>query len=71
MIKSIDDKQTTDADQLDSMKEYVAICPKCQTMETVYVADGKLINTRKFIQVQKHVFHTCGAIQPCRLILIQ
>lgn len=71
MIKSLDGEQTTSTDQVDSMREFMAICPKCQTMETVYIVDGTLLNTKKFRQIQKHVFHTCGAVQPCRLILIQ
>lgn len=71
MVKSQDNKQTHVRRIDEPMNEYIAICPKCLTMETVYLVDGKLINTKKFRQIKTYVFHTCGAIEPCRLILNQ
>lgn len=47
--------------------EVVASCPGCKTMETLNIQNGRIIQTRKFKQIGKQVFHDCGAEQPCSI----
>jgi hypothetical protein len=53
---------------VDSMDEIVALCPKCKTMETLWLIRGKLSRTQKFIQENDAIYHTCGSTEPCRLL---
>lgn len=46
--------------------ELVVLCPKCKTLETLWVNDG-FIQTRKFYQEDSGVYHDCGSSEPCRL----
>ncbi len=48
--------------------EAVAFCPACKTFETVPFSSEGLGKTRRFIQEGDHVFHLCGATEPCRLL---
>lgn len=48
-------------------REFVVFCPGCKTLETVWFNDGRLMQTRKFHQQDKQVFHDCGTSEPCRL----
>ena len=47
--------------------EALAFCPSCKALQTVWVKDGILMPTRKFIQAGRHVYHDCGSGRPCRL----
>ena len=47
--------------------ELVAFCPGCKTLETLWFNNGWLMQTRKFNQQGKQVFHDCGTPEPCRL----
>ena len=49
------------------LDEFVALCPGCKTMETLWFNDGRLMPTRKFVQQGRQVFHDCGTTMPCRL----
>jgi hypothetical protein len=42
-------------------------CPKCKTIETVQLVQGKLLPCSKFSQENGKVFHSCGSHVPCRL----
>jgi hypothetical protein len=55
------------ADPLISMRELVVYCPRCRTLETLWFNNGRLMEARKFTQLNSHVFHDCGSQQPCRL----
>lgn len=48
------------------VRELVAFCPGCKTLETLYFNDGWLMPTRKFNQQRGRVFHDCGTPEPCR-----
>jgi len=48
--------------------EFIAVCPKCGTLETVWLTkDGLLVPTRKFSQYGARIYHDCGADVPCHL----
>jgi hypothetical protein len=48
--------------------EFMAICPGCGTLETVwFTQDGLLVPTRKFRQYGSRLYHDCGAGAPCHL----
>ncbi len=49
-------------------EEIVVFCPKCKTMETLWFAVDKLVQTRKFSQEDTLVYHDCGSSEPCRLL---
>ncbi len=49
------------------VNELVAFCPNCKTLETLWFSADKLMKTRKFIQVNSHIYHDCGSTEPCRL----
>ena len=49
------------------VRELVAFCPGCKTLETLWFSNGWLMQTRKFIQQGEKVFHDCGTPEPCRL----
>ncbi|RJQ39586.1 MAG: hypothetical protein C4555_02915 [Dehalococcoidia bacterium] len=52
---------------VDDIQEFVAICPGCKTLETLSFNNGWLMQTRKFNQRGKMVFHDCGTSEPCHL----
>jgi hypothetical protein len=47
--------------------EITAFCPHCKTIETLWFGDHKLMETRKFNQVNGLVYHDCGGSEPCKL----
>ena len=47
--------------------EVAAFCPACKTLETLYLLNGQLTPTRKFVQNDGHIYHDCGSKKPCRL----
>ena len=51
-----------------SVDEVVAFCPKCKTLETLWFTGDMLIQTRKFSQEDKRVYHDCGSNEPCHLL---
>jgi hypothetical protein len=52
---------------LPDVRELVAFCPGCKTLETLWFNNGRLTPTRKFNQQGEQVFHDCGTQKPCRL----
>ena len=49
-------------------KEFIAVCPKCGTIETVwFTEDGLLVPTRKFRQYGSRLYHDCGSDKSCHL----
>jgi hypothetical protein len=51
--------------------EFIAVCPGCGTLETVwFTEDGLLVPTRKFHQYGSRLYHDCGADVPCHLYRI-
>lgn len=55
---------------LPDIYEVVAFCPGCKTLETLYLNNGLLMQTRKFNQQGEQVFHSCDTPEPCRLYRI-
>lgn len=49
------------------LDEVIVVCPKCKTLETLWLSAGFLVPTRKFRQSGKQVYHDCGSIEPCCL----
>jgi len=48
--------------------EFIAVCPKCGTIETVwFTEDSLLVPTRKFRQYGARLYHDCGLYVPCHL----
>lgn len=47
------------------LDEVIVVCPKCKTLETLWLSAGFLVPTRKFIQRGRQVYHDCGSDQPC------
>jgi hypothetical protein len=47
--------------------EVLAFCPRCKAFQTVWFKQGKLVQTRKFNQLDNHIYHDCGASNPCRI----
>jgi hypothetical protein len=45
--------------------EVIAVCPKCKTLETLWLSAGFLVPTRKFRQSGNQVYHDCGSEEPC------
>ena len=50
-------------------KEITAFCPHCKTIETLWLGDNRLMETRKFSQMGRQIYHDCGGSEPCRLYL--
>jgi RecG-like helicase len=50
-----------------SSNEIVAFCPKCKTLETLYLEGANLAQTQKFNQRGNQIYHDCGSDKPCRL----
>jgi hypothetical protein len=49
------------------LNEVVAMCPKCKTLETLWLTEDGLLKTRKFSQEDSKIYHDCGSSEPCRL----
>jgi len=49
------------------IRELVAFCPKCKTLEAICFVDDHLMQNRRFSQRYEKVYHDCGAEEPCRL----
>jgi len=47
--------------------EAMAFCPRCKALQTIWINNGMLMPTRKFIQAGSQIYHDCGSDQPCRL----
>ncbi len=47
--------------------EVMAFCPRCKAFQTVWFKKGKLVQTRKFNQLEDRIYHDCGSGDPCRL----
>jgi hypothetical protein len=47
--------------------EVIVVCPKCKTLETLWLSAGFLVPTRKFRQYGRQVYHDCGSVEPCSL----
>ena len=47
--------------------EVMAFCPVCKEFQTLWFANGKLMQIRKFSQRGDKVYHDCGSDEPCRL----
>ncbi len=48
--------------------EFLARCPRCQTLETVWLKGDVLMPTKKFKQSHDgKVYHDCGSDKACRL----
>ncbi|MBI2851579.1 MAG: hypothetical protein HYX84_00535 [Chloroflexi bacterium] len=47
--------------------EFVALCPTCKAVQTIWLDNDRLTPTRKFSQHSRHVYHDCGSSEPCRL----
>ena len=48
-----------------SLDEVIVVCPKCKTLETLWLSAGFLVPTRKFRQSGSQVYHDCGSMEPC------
>jgi len=49
-------------------KEFIVVCPKCLTIETLWFWRDRLQLTRRFTQESDgRVYHDCGSQLPCRL----
>ena len=47
--------------------EFVALCPGCKAMQTLWFDNDRMTPTRKFSQRSSHIYHDCGTGDPCRL----
>ena len=47
------------------LDEVIVVCPKCKTLETLWLSAGLLVPTRKFRQSGHKVYHDCGSDEPC------
>jgi hypothetical protein len=48
-------------------QEITAFCPHCKTLETLWFGENKLLETRKFNQIGRLIYHDCGSSEPCIL----
>jgi len=52
------------------VREYMASCPMCKTLETLQFLRDMIIPTKKFHQGHDGiVYHDCNGYQPCRAFL--
>jgi hypothetical protein len=51
------------------VEEAMAYCPNCKALQTVWLSGSMLMPTRKFYQIDGHIYHDCGSGQSCRLYL--
>jgi len=47
--------------------EAIAFCPSCKAIQTIWLTNGVINQTRKFTQRGEQVYHDCGSTTPCRL----
>ncbi len=47
--------------------EAMALCPQCKALQTIWLSDGILMPTRKFIQEGSRIYHDCSSGLPCHL----
>ena len=47
--------------------EFVAFCPHCKNMETIWLGKDSLQTERRYNQHNGLIYHDCGATEPCRL----
>ena len=47
--------------------EFMAFCPKCGTLETVWFVENMLVPTPKFSQEDTRVYHDRGLDKSCHL----
>jgi len=66
-LEPLEVKNNIRANVCSRIDEVAAFCPVCKTLETLYLSNGQLTLTRKFIQNDGHIYHDCGSIQPCQL----
>lgn len=51
--------------------EVLVFCPSCKAFETLSFLGDSLINTRKFTQKERSIYHDCGSAVPCRLFHVR
>lgn len=49
--------------------EVIALCPTCKALQPIQLTNDGLMQTRKFTQEGKNIYHDCGSHQPCRLFV--
>jgi hypothetical protein len=54
-------------DPLRGDREATVYCPRCQTFETAWFANGRLMPAQKFRYRRGQVYHDCRTFRPCRL----
>jgi len=59
-------KQTSNNNPL-YFTEFVAFCPHCKNMETIWLGDDSLQTERRYSQRKGNIYHDCGSTKPCRL----
>jgi hypothetical protein len=59
------DIQENGQDINSALDEVIVVCPKCKTLETLWLSAGLLVPTRKFRQSGRQVYHDCGSNEPC------
>ena len=47
--------------------EFVAFCPHCKNMETIWLGEEPTQTERRYIQRNGYIYHDCGSSEPCRL----
>jgi phage FluMu protein Com len=67
LVKERENSVILDASANAMNGEVIAYCPNCKAVQTVVITDGKLIQTRKYVQYENRVYHDCGSLKSCRL----
>ena len=47
--------------------EFVAFCPHCKNMETIWLGEDSLQTERRYRRHNGRIYHDCGATESCRL----
>ncbi len=47
-------------------REFLVVCPKCKTIETLVYMDGHVLTNHRFVETDSGVYHNCGSSSPCR-----
>ena len=66
MVKKAKPSTIMVADYEDA-EEFMAFCPSCKALQTVWFNNSTLVLTRKFTQDGTRVYHDCGSMQPCHI----